>query len=255
MPSERVSFPNQAGLQLSGILDHPTETPLAFGVFAHCFTCGKDLKAIVKICRQLSKQGIAMLRFDFTGLGNSQGNFSDTNFDTNLTDIQSAVNWLSETHRAPELVMGMSLGGAAIMAAVSQIPTAKALVTLAAPSCTKHLADYLEKTNPAIASEGIGSVTIGVKSYEIKQQLLENFRSTDLQSKIQSLAIPHLILHSPVDQTVGIQHAQNLLAWSGGPKSYVTLDGADHLLVKQRGDTEFVANMVSSWSRRYLGKE
>jgi len=149
MASQRITFENEAGIRLSGIVDTAEGTPLAYAIFTHCFTCTKDLKAIVKISRQLAKRSIAVFRFDFTGLGHSGGRFENSNFETNLADLRAAVDWLSATHEAPQLLIGHSLGGAAAMASVGEFKSVKALVTLAAPSCTKHLAKHLIMHSPA----------------------------------------------------------------------------------------------------------
>ena len=252
MPSHRVFFENENGTRLAGILDLPTEPPRVYALFSHCFTCTKDLKAIVRISRGLARYGIAVLRFDFTGLGDSHGEFSDSNFETNLVDIQAAVRWLTQEQQSPRLLIGHSLGGAAMMASASQIDSAVGLVTVAAPSCTKHLAEFLSRQNPAIETEGSGQVVIGGRSHLMRAQLLQSFRNRDLKSEIESLRIHHLIFHSPLDETLAFRHAEEIFSLTGGPKSLVTLDGADHLLVNQPGDVEFVADLIAIWSRRCL---
>ena len=252
MPSKRVFFENANGIRLAGIVDFPVDRPTAFALFSHCFTCTKDLKAIVKISRGLAREGIAVLRFDFTGLGDSQGDFSLTNFETNLADIQAAVHWLAREHEPPKLLVGHSLGGAAMMASTNTIESAIGLVTLAAPSCTKHLAEFLTQANPDIEREGAGEVFIGDKIYTVRSQLIESLRNRDLQKAIKSIRLPHLILHSPIDETLAFDHAEKIFQLSGGAKSFVTLDGSDHLLVNQVGDVEFIANLITVWSYRWL---
>lgn len=252
MPSQRVNFENESGIQLSGIVDLPESEPHAFALFAHCFTCTKDLKAIVRISRGLAKQGIGVLRFDFTGLGGSQGDFSQSNFETNLADIQAATQWLAKTHQSPQLLIGHSLGGAAMMASAGSIASARSIVTLAAPSCTKHLAAFLLRTNPAIESEGVGDVTIGGRAHTVRQQLIDSLKNRDLRSSIEQISIPHLILHSPVDETLSFRHAEEIFAWTGGEKSLITLVGSDHLLVKQPGDVGYVTSLITAWSAPFL---
>lgn len=252
MPSRRVHFENSLGIRLAGIVDFPTSDPRGFILFAHCFTCTKDLKAIVRISRGLAKHGFGVLRFDFTGLGDSHGDFSQSLFETNLADIQAAANWLANEHQAPQLLIGHSLGGAAMMASVSSLPSAQGLVTVAAPSCTKHLAKFLGDVNPEINSSGIGKVTIGGRTHSIRRELLESLQGFDLRSSIEKIAVPHLVLHSPVDETLDFRHAEEIFAWTGGPKSFVTLDGSDHLLVNQPDDVGFVADLIATWSKRYL---
>lgn len=253
MPSQRVTFENEQGIKLAGILDSPAETPRHCAVFAHCFTCNKDLKAIVKISRRLAKQSIATLRFDFTGLGSSHGKFEESNFETNIADLKSAAAWLASTYQPPSLMMGLSLGGAAVMAVADQIPSLKAIATVATPSCTKHLAEFLAEQNPAIEADGIGMVNTGATDHPITTQLLTSLRQYDLETKIRSNSTPHLILHSPVDQTVKYQHAENLLAWTGGAKAMITLSDADHLLMNRRDDANWVADCIATWSGRYIG--
>ncbi len=252
MPSQRVKFENPASVQLAGILDLPTGPPRGFALFAHCFTCTKDLKAIVKISRRLSRHGIGVLRFDFTGLGGSQGDFSQSNIQTNLADIKAAVDWLAQEHQSPQLLIGHSLGGAAMMAMAQSIPSAKAIVTLASPSCTKHLAEFLESQNPDIRSKGVGEVTIGGRTHTMRSQLLDSLRDFELKPLIEKISIPHLILHSPVDQTLGFSHAENIFAWTGGAKSLVTLVGSDHLLVNQPDDVNYVGDLISAWSGKWI---
>lgn len=253
MPSHRVYFDNSSGLRLAGIVDLPATEPHAFALFAHCFTCSKDLKAIVRISRGLAKHGFGVLRFDFTGLGDSRGEFSQSRFETNLSDIQSAAHWLAGEHQAPELLVGHSLGGAAMMASVGSLPSAKVLATVAAPSCTKHLARFLGAANPKIESAGLGEVTIGGRTHAIRRELLDSLRGFDLRSAIEKISIPHMVMHSPMDETLAFRHAEEIFAWTGGPKSFITLDGADHLLVNQPEDVGYVADMIATWSNRVIG--
>ena len=251
MPSHRVNFHNAAGTRLGGIVDLPQEgEPRAFALFAHCFTCTKDLKAIVRVSRGLAKHNIGVLRFDFTGLGDSQGDFSQSNFESNLADIQAAVGWLTQEHQAPQILIGHSLGGAAMMKSCGAIPSAKGIVTLAAPSDTKHLAKFLGSQNPKIESEGVGEVTIGGRTHTMRKQLLESLANNDLKSAIEKILIPHLIFHSPVDETLAFRHAEEIFAWTGGPKSLITLDGSDHLLVNQPQDVGYVADLIATWAGR-----
>lgn len=258
MPSQRVSFQAAAGHNLQGIIDLPNTDdfpggPRAYGLFSHCFTCTKDLKAIVKISRALAKSGIAILRFDFTGLGESGGDFSESNFDTNRADIQSAVNWMKQEHSGPQLLIGHSLGGAAMIGMAPKIESAQALVTIASPSDTHHLVGVLLKKNPAIGSTGQGEVEIGGRTYLMKQQLLDNLKSHDIHADLQNMRLPHLIFHSREDETLAYWHAEDMLKHSAGAKALITLPGSDHLLVNQKEDVGYVAKMIESWASRYLG--
>ncbi len=252
MPSQRVTFENESGTRLAGIIDAAEGTPIAYAVFAHCFTCTKDLKAIVKISRQLAKRSISVLRFDFSGLGSSGGQFEESNFETNLADLRTAVDWLSATHEAPQLLIGHSLGGAAAMASVSEFESVKALATLAAPSCTAHLADFLASQNSDIETTGSGIVTIGGRDHLITTQLLKSLRGFDLETRIRSIRVPHLIMHSPVDATVKYSCAEDLLEWGAGAKSLLGLPGSDHLLLNQREDANWVADCVAVWAGRFF---
>ena len=256
MSSQRVKFSNANGFQLSGIIEWPDREqfvePKLFAIFSHCFTCTKDLKLIVRISRQLAKSGIATLRFDFTGLGDSQGNFSDTNYDANLADVRAAAQFLAKQHSAPSLLIGHSLGGAAMMVMSSEIRSAAALVTIAAPSSTKHLANYLATTNPDILENGEGAVVIGGRTYRLKAQLIENLKSHDLAHAIEQIEIPHLIFHPTDDDTLPFWHAERLFELTGGTKSMISLDGADHLLVNQADDVFFVADSIALWLKRFI---
>ena len=252
MPSHRVYFESHSGIRLAGIVDQPTTEPRAFALFAHCFTCSKDLKVIVRISRGLAKHGFGVLRFDFTGLGDSHGEFSHSRFETNLDDIQSAADWLASEHHAPQLLIGHSLGGASMMASAGAIPSAKALVTVAAPSCTKHLARFLGSSNPNIEADGHGEVTIGGRTHLIRRELLDSLDGFDLKAAIEKIRIPHMVMHSPVDETLVFRHAEEIFAWTGGPKSFVTLEGADHLLVNQPEDVGYVADLIAAWSSRII---
>ena len=249
--SERVRFPNQKGIELAGILEWPMTEPHRFAIFAHCFTCGKDLKAIVRISRQLAALGTAVLRFDFTGLGDSRGDFSHSTFEDNQADLLAAADFLARQYRPPNLLIGHSLGGAAVLACAEQIPTAESLVNIASPANTRHLADFLARTNPAIESSGAGEVVIGGRPHLIRREMLETLRNVDLPNVIRSLRKPLLIFFSPLDETLPWKHGKEMFELAGGPTSFVTLDGADHLLVNQPGDTEFVARMIDLWSRRF----
>jgi len=251
MPVRRVQFDSvsadEAPVSLAGIFDLPEETPRATAVFAHCFTCTKDIKAIARISRLLARHGIAVLRFDFRGLGGSKGVFADSNFLTNIDDIRAAVGFLTKEIEAPQLLIGHSLGGAAMMAIAPEIKSARGLVTLASPSDTTHLVQTLLRLNSAIGSEGHGDVVIGGMTHHVKQQMLDVLEKFDLPARIRQLSLPHLIFHSKADQTVALKHAHNLLDWTGGPKLLVTPGDSDHLFVENAGDVKMIAEYVNVW--------
>lgn len=251
MPVKRVQFESgiesETPVTLAGILDLPSETPRATAVFAHCFTCTKDIKAIARISRLLSGFGFAILRFDFRGLGGSKGMFADSNFLTNLEDIRAAVKFLSQAIAPPDLLIGHSLGGAAMMATAPEFESAKGLVTLASPSDTTHLVQTLLRLNPEIGSKGQGDVVIGGMTHHVKQQMLDVLQEFNLPERIRLLELPHLIFHSKADQTVSLKHAHNLLEWTGGPKLLITPGQSDHLFIDNSGDVKMIADFVNAW--------
>jgi putative redox protein len=271
--SYRVKFPGGVdGVQLAGIIDRPDpmsdqgapfEVPVV--VYSHCFTCNKDLKSTVRISRALAKSGVAVLRFDMMGLGGSEGGFSDSNFTTNLADLASAIRFADAELGPVTGLVGHSFGGVAslVMASRATEPgTALPLsdlgfvATLAAPSDTHHLATLLARLSPEIESKGIGTVTIGGFSWKIYRQMLDDFRRHDITAKLPGIRCPVLLMHSPVDETVGYDHALRLMSLiqtdreAGGeitPVSLVALPGADHLLINHPEDITFVARLIAAW--------
>lgn len=251
--SQRVNFFNNRGLKLAGILESPMEKPpVCYAVFTHCFTCGKDLKAIVRISRHLAELGIAVLRFDFSGLGESEGEFGDSNFTTNCDDFLSAVEFLAKNYTAPALAIGHSLGGAAILASARHCASLKAVSTLAAPIDTTHLAELLNQSNPNILAEGSGEFSIGGQTFMIQSQLLDDLRSHDFSTIIETFDLPILIFHSPVDQTLEYSNGMRLFNTIQSPKSFITLDGSDHLFILRKDDVQFIATMIANWFSRFL---
>lgn len=265
--SERVVFPGGLGLQLAGIVDLPVDSPRAFAVYSHCFTCSKDIKAAVRISRALASAGYGVLRFDFMGLGDSHGDFSQSNFSTNCDDLRAAIRFASQNYVAPSLLVGHSFGGAACLAVASDAESVLGVSTIASPSDTHHLATLLERMNPAIANEGIGDVSIGGRSFTITQQMVDDFRAYDLQATLREFIKPVLIFHAPADETLRFTHALRLLqaltrGTSNRPESHhtdshslsslISLPGADHLLTSRPGDVEYVATMIASWWDRLL---
>ncbi len=250
--SKRVRFSNPKGLQLSGIVEVPPGQTIGHCVFAHCFTCGKDLKAIVRVSRHLAELGFSVLRFDFSGLGNSEGAFRDTTFDDNCEDLRAAINWTREEGHPCQILIGHSLGGAAAMFVASEFPEIKGLATLASPSDTFHLAEFLARTNPLIESDGAGDVNIGGRDFTITDQMLKVLREIKLEPKIRGLSVPNLVLHSPSDETLHMKHAIQLFEWSGGPTSLLNLEDSDHLLLRHPKDVAYVARMIANWSERIL---
>ena len=261
--SQRVEFEGGSGHKLAGILDLPAGPPRATSLFTHCFTCNKDLKAIVRISRGLAAQGFAILRYDPTGLGGSKGDFSLTNFSTNQQDLLAAHRFLTEHLEAPQFLIGHSFGAACSLSLTEQIESIRATVSIAGPSDTSHLADLLQKMDPEIAVKGIGSVTIGGIDYVIRKQMLDDFRSHDLPALLRKTSKPVMLFHSPEDETLGYEHVLRLFSCltqrspddpEPSPASLITLPGADHLFVRNAADLDFAASSIGAWFTRILDK-
>lgn len=246
---------------LGGIIDAPVAESHGSIVMAHCFTCSKDLKAGVRIARGLAGHGWTVLRFDFAGLGNSEGDFAATNFRSNRLDLMAAADFLGHESSPPCLLFGHSFGGAASMSVADELPSVQGIVTLAAPSETRHLADLLAKMDPQIESQGRGQVTIGGRSFPIERQMLDDFRAYDLAVDLSRLTKPLMILHSPTDETVGYHHAMriySLVQQSNADRpqrpevSLFTLPKSDHLLVSDPHDLPLVVGLVHVWAKRLI---
>jgi putative redox protein len=252
MASKRVEFMGGNGHVLAGILDLPSEgRPSAWGIFAHCFTCGKDLKPIVNIDRALNEQGMAVLRFDFTGLGESGGRFVETNFSSNVGDLVAASEILGTRYEAPKFLIGHSLGGAAAIKAAGRIPGCRAVVTIAATSDPAGLRGLFKGKEEEMAESGEASVMVAGRPFTFKKQFLDDITGADLGEDIQNLGRPILILHSPLDDTVDIENAARIFQSARHPKSFISLDGADHLLLKE-SDSRFAGAMIGTWVSRYI---
>lgn len=236
---------------LAGRLDLPDGEPRATALFAHCFTCGKDVKAASRIARALTAQGFAVMRFDFTGLGESEGEFAETTFTSNVGDLVRAAEHLREHHQAPSLLIGHSLGGAAVLAAAEEIPQARAVVTIAAPADPAHVAGLLGEQRATIEAAGEAEVTLAGRRFRVQREFLDDISEQPQQERIANLGRPLLVMHSPTDDLVGIDNARRIYEAARHPKSFVALDGADHLLTRP-DDAEFVADLVAAWVRRYL---
>lgn len=239
------------GVKLSGLLERPSGSVKAYALFAHCFTCGKDIAAASRISRSLVQKGIAVLRFDFTGLGNSDGDFANSNFSSNLHDLVAAANYLREYHEAPELLIGHSLGGSAVIAMANEVPESKAVVTIGAPATADHVKHNFAASLGKIEREGLAKVKLGHRKFTIKQQFLVDLAYHSQQRfTLNQKAL--LVMHSPVDTTVSIDEAEKIYHWAKHPKSFVSLDRADHLL-SQKADSEYVANTIVGWVSKYVG--
>ena len=251
MPSERIEFVGSLGEPLAGRLDTPDTPPHAWAIFAHCFTCSKDSKAAAYIARALSEAGFGVLRFDFTGLGGSGGDFANTHFSSNVDDLLAAADWLREQHGAPSLLIGHSLGGAAVLAAAQRVADCKAVVTVGAPFDPAHVAHQLGEDLQVIEAEGEACVSLAGRQFKIRRAFVEDLNGQPQADRIRALAKPLLILHAPLDKTVGVDNARRIFETALHPKSFVALDGADHLLNRAE-DARFAASLIAAWSRRYV---
>lgn len=253
MNSTKLRFPGAFGSDLAARLDAPADPPTSYALFAHCFTCSKELKAVNRICRTLAERGIATLRFDFTGLGESDGDFADTNFSSNLEDLLAASAFLRSNYAAPKLLIGHSLGGAAVLAAAARVPECVAVATIGAPSETEHLRESLIRANPELEQQGEVEAVLAGRSFRLKQQLIDDLGAHRLRQAIGDLNRALLVMHAPGDDTVGIDHARRIFEAAKHPKSFVVLDGADHLLLQRDQDSVYAGEMLACWSSRYVG--
>ena len=251
--SEKVSFEGSLGEDLAARLDNPIGPPKAYALFAHCFTCSKDIFAASRIASALAGRGIAVLRFDFTGLGASGGDFANTNFSSNVGDLVRAADWLRANRQAPALLIGHSLGGAAALAAAGDVPEARAVATIGAPADPAHVAHNFAPARAEIEARGEAEVTIAGRSFRIQKQFLDDISSAKLEDSIAKLKRPLAIFHAPLDQTVGIENASKIFLAAKHPKSFISLDDADHLLTK-KADAVYVADLLSAWASRYVGE-
>jgi putative redox protein len=251
MYAQRLEFPGAEGQMLAARLDSPETGVRAYALFAHCFTCGKDVFAASRIAQALTEHGIAVLRFDFTGLGASEGDFANTNFSSNVADLQAAADFLRREFQAPRILIGHSLGGAATLAFAGTVPETQAVVTIAAPSDPVHVTHLFGEQVDAITSQGEAMVQLAGRPFRIKRQFLEDVAENSLRNKIANLRKALLIMHAPGDTTVGINNALEIFTAAKHPKSFISLDTADHLL-SSRDDASYVAGLIAAWSTRYL---
>lgn len=248
---EKFTFPAADGHMLAARLDRPAVAPKAFALFAHCFTCSKDVVAAARIAGRLVERGIAVLRFDFTGLGGSEGEFANTNFSSNVRDLLQAVDYLREHHAAPALLIGHSLGGAAVLIAAGHVPEAKGVVTIGAPADVAHVIQNFAAKVDEVKAQGMAQVTLAGRTFTIKKQFLDDLERHPLRERVAELRKALLIFHSPRDEVVGIENASEIFLAAKHPKSFVSLDDADHLLTR-RGDANYVADVIGAWASRYL---
>jgi putative redox protein len=251
VPSESIQITRPGGPTLAATLELPDAEPRGAALFAHCFTCTRHSRAAVAVSRELSDRGIACLRFDFTGLGDSEGDFGADSFPANVADVTAATAWLVDRFGAGVLLVGHSLGGAAVLAAAGEIDAVAAVATIGAPASVEHVLLQISGDLAAIEREDRGPVTIGGRPFEITRQFIEHLRDVDLAREVGELRRPLMILHSPTDELVGIENASRLFAAAMHPKSFVSLAGAAHLLLNQE-DADFAASVIAVWAERYL---
>jgi uncharacterized OsmC-like protein/fermentation-respiration switch protein FrsA (DUF1100 family) len=249
--TERFQFTGEGGHRLAAALDLPEREPIAYALFAHCFTCGKDVLGARRIAAALAAKGIAVLRFDFTGLGSSEGDFANSTFSSNVTDLVHAAEYLRANRMGPAILIGHSLGGAAILAAAGRIPEARAVVTIAAPSDPVHVTGLFRDRIEDIRKHGEVEVALAGRPFHIKREFLDDIAEHNLMAQVTGLHKALLIMHSPTDDTVGIDNATRIFVAARHPKSFVSLAGADHLLSGKR-DSVYAADVIAAWSTRYL---
>ena len=251
MRSDKATFPGAHGALLAARLDAPDGPPRACALFAHCFTCSKDIFAAGRIAQALVEHGLAVLRFDFTGLGHSEGEFASTNFSSNVQDLLAAAGWLRASGQPPALLIGHSLGGAAVLAAAGALPEVRAVATIGAPSDVAHVAGLFREHVPEIDARGEALVQLAGRTFTIRREFLADAAEHNLRGMVGSLERALLVLHSPVDETVPIGNATGIFVNAKHPKSFISLADADHLL-RRRSDATYAANVIAAWSERYL---
>ncbi len=253
MPSQKVEFSNASGQMLSGVLDRPVAPPIAYALFAHCFTCSKNLKAAGNISAALNASGIAVLRFDFTGLGQSEGDFAETNFSSNVEDLLAATAFLEQNHEPPSILVGHSLGGTAVLQAAQRIESAVAVATIGSPSEASHVTHLLEGSKDELRDRGEAVVNLGGRPFRMKQQFVDDLESHEIAPAISSLRKALLVMHAPLDTIVEIDNASALFTAAKHPKSFISLDNADHLLSREE-DSVYAGKVLAAWADRYLPK-
>ena len=255
MKSRRLNIQNAKGFQLQAYLDLPAnQKPHSYAIFAHCFTCSSTLKPVKNISRVLTTHGFGVVRFDFTGLGKSEGEFADSYFSANVSDLLAVSDYMDEHYQAPSLLVGHSLGGAAVIVAASQLDSVKAVATIGAPSSIEHVKKHFSHHVEEITQKGDVEVNIGGRPFKINQEFVDDFDKTDLLEITKKLRKPLLIMHSPLDKIVGIDNAHQLYLAAHHPKSFISLDNADHLLLESK-NSYYAGNMIGSWVQGYFDTE
>lgn len=250
--TKKTEFPTATGEKLAASLELPSGTPRAFALFAHCFSCTKDIKAAREIARHLRGEGFAVLRFDFTGLGSSEGDFANTNFSSNVDDLVSAADFLRDEFEAPSILIGHSLGGAAAIVAAARVPEVKGVATIGAPAHADHVLDQLGERRAQIEKDGIAEVQLAGRPFTVKKQFIDDLSNQHVLDAASALKRPLLVMHAPRDATVGIENATEIFIAAKHPKSFVSLDTADHLLTTS-ADAQYAADVLAAWAARFVG--
>jgi alpha-beta hydrolase superfamily lysophospholipase len=252
MTNERIRFTGAQGHDLSAILSRPSGEPVkACAIFAHCFTCSKDLKPVVNISQALTRHGIAVFRFDFTGLGESEGEFSDTDFSSNIGDLVAAAEYMADSLSPPSILVGHSLGGAAVLKAAARLDEVQAIATIGAPFDPEHVKHLFAGSLDTIEETGSATVTLAGRSFTVSREFVEDLETHGMEQALHELSRPLLVFHSPLDDTVGIENAARIYRAARHPKSFISLDQADHLLLDS-ADSTYVGTMLATWAARYL---
>jgi alpha-beta hydrolase superfamily lysophospholipase len=249
MRSERVWFEGAQGDRIVGMLDLPDGEPRAFGIFAHCFTCSKNVRVVPEVARQLNAEGLALLRFDFTGIGQSGGAFERTTFRTNTRDLVAAAAFLEANHRPPAFVVGHSLGGAAVLSIAADLPGIRCVSTIAAPAEASHVRRLL--AGARFDEHDVAEVAIGGRTFPLGRAFVEDLETHDVLARTRALRLPLLVFHAPGDRVVGIDHAERIFEAARHPKSFVSLDDADHL-VSDPAEAAFLGHMLAAWAGHYV---
>jgi alpha/beta superfamily hydrolase len=252
MNFKKLEFTNESGQRLAARIDLPDNTrPIAYALFAHCFTCSKNIKAAAHISQALTAEGIAVFRFDFTGLGESEGDFGDTNCSSNVEDLVTAAQFMADNFEGPKILIGHSLGGAAILQAAARVPSSLAVITIAAPADPNHVSRALGDSKDIIERRGEAEVELAGRTFKIKKQFLDDLESVSMQNTIENLNRALLIFHAPTDGIVGIDNAARIFQAARHPKSFISLDRADHLLMNP-DDSRYVGALIATWASKYI---
>ena len=252
--TEKVEFTGSQGFQLSAKLEMPDSNPVAYALYAPCFTCGKDIISAKRICQRLAQRGIATMRIDFAGIGASEGGFHETSFSTNVEDLKLAADYLTKTCRTPEILIGHSLGGTATLAAAGAIENSRCVVTIGSPFDPAHVVDHFLDEIPRLKKERVAEVKIMGRPFQVSYDFIVDIEEHSLMQarRINELNKPLLVMHSPLDDFVGIENAEKIFSHALHPKSYVSLDHADHLLIANEADAAYVSDIITHWAEYYI---